>query len=262
MDPRTDPDLDEDGNVDVEWFPIPKGLRAACDELTKSGDDNLQKAAGHKYDSRTRGPHGWVYHYKKEHGSYSVGKDTISDPGGAAKWHTTYKPEGGEDRHVIDTWGGRGDKERHGRKMHIGTEHKSKGRAEAAMAQHHTNHTVDSSGVHGSLSSAKARKQLTAYLTRKISGAVGAQRIYLGGLQSMVDRMGQGKSIADVKRAFSAHYSSQGKSIGTDAADAAYKVLMSAGDGLAQKSDSTEATMKKSATAPGDHAWGDHGWSI
>ena len=28
-----DPDFDDDGNVDVEWYPVPKGLREAWDEL-------------------------------------------------------------------------------------------------------------------------------------------------------------------------------------------------------------------------------------
>ena len=37
-----DPELDDEGNVDVEYFPIPPGLREAWDELHR--EDTISKA--------------------------------------------------------------------------------------------------------------------------------------------------------------------------------------------------------------------------
>ena len=33
MSRHDDPDIDEEGEVDVEWFPVPKGLLSAWQEL-------------------------------------------------------------------------------------------------------------------------------------------------------------------------------------------------------------------------------------
>jgi len=53
---QTDPDFDDDGELDVEWYPIPPGLQAAVDELSavpetpflKSRARHIQTGFGHR----------------------------------------------------------------------------------------------------------------------------------------------------------------------------------------------------------------------